>query len=328
MTLSILWADGFDNYNNAVDLATEYAQIGYYNGFGTGRTNGKCIVGRNGYLVYQNLPAESDLTLAVAVQPTSTSVGFVFTFRDIVSGDILATFDFSNTNLVVFTCASGSYQTAIPLLPQNNWSHLQCRVQSGASGSYTIMLNGTSTIASGSGLNITGSSGTITTMNAVYLTGGGGGGELDDLLICTGGLPGDCRVQTDFPISNASVQFTPLANTNWQEVSETSMDGDTSYNSSSTVGQTDTFNFTPLSVPAGSTIIALFVRTAAAKTDAGSRSLQNKIVSGSNSALGTSVGLSTSYEYQQDNFTSFLSGLGLLTQSGINSTTIGYTLSA
>jgi hypothetical protein len=106
------------------------------------------------------------------------------------------------------------------------------------------------------------------------------------------------------------------------------MDGDTSYNSSSTVGQTDTFNFTPLSVPAGSTIIALFVRTAAAKTDAGSRSLQNKIVSGSNSALGTSVGLSTSYEYQQDNFTSFLSGLGLLTQSGINSTTIGYTLSA
>ena len=34
----------------------------------------------------------------------------------------------------------------------------------------------------------------------------------------------------------------PLAETNWEEVSETAFDGDTSYNSTSTLGDEDLFN--------------------------------------------------------------------------------------
>jgi hypothetical protein len=333
MTLEILWADGFDNYAGFSDMSTLYAVAPNYGGvttFGAGRTNGKSVefpFSASG-LVYSNLQPQTDITAAFASFPIANAGSGIFEFQDISSGATLLLVDLSSPNLAKITANGNLVQYNIPILPAGDWTHIQIRLNVGISGSYSITTNGANTIVSASGVNTTANSGAITSCNRFSAILGSAQIYMDDLLICTGGLPGDCRLQTDFPISNAAVQFTPLANQNWQEVSETAMDGDTSYNSSSTVGNVDLFNFTPLSIPAGSTILGCFLRAAASKTDAGTRSFQTKMTSGSNSALGASTALSTSYEYKQDDFTTFLSGLGLLSEAGINGTTAGYALSA
>ena len=67
---------------------------------------------------------------------------------------------------------------------------------------------------------------------------------------------------------------TPLAGSNWQEVAETAMDLDTSYNYTSTPGQQDTLNFGAL---AGTitTLYGIQLTYAARKDDAGARSVKS-----------------------------------------------------
>ncbi len=334
MSLAILWADGFDNYGSATDAETLYSLFSIYE-FVAGRTDGKAVRLGGSFLdgvKYQNLTPQTDITAAFAFQPITyytTTGSNVFIFYDISTGDSLCQLDFSIANLCVVTPGAGSaVQTNIPLIPLNNYSHLQIRVQTGASGSVQVVLNGSTTIASFTGLNITAASGTITTITGFWFACPNTGTAYcaDDFLLCSGGFPGDCRLQTDFPIANEAVAFTPLANTNWQEVSETAMDSDTSYNSTSTVGARDTFQFTPLALPTGSSILGVFLRCAAAKTDAGTRTYQTVLTGTGGTSLGTVASLSTSYQYQQDNYTSFLSGLGLLTEAGINGFYLGYQL--
>jgi hypothetical protein len=339
MSLTILWADGFDNYNNATDLGTLYAGTTAFNGFGAGRTDGKAIdlaFTKTGSLLYQNFGNQTDITAAFATyNPISSQNGNkIFAFSEAVSGATLCQVDYGTANFVYVTLSNGTvYTGSIPIIPLNNWTHIQFRLIVGAAGSFAMYLNGSGTPAyTVTGIDTRGNSGAVTYCNSFGFVANGNPynysqvNTIDDLLLCSGGLPGDCRLQTDFPIANETVAFTPLANTNWQEVSETAMDSDTSYNSTSTVGARDTFQFTPLALPTGSSILGVFLRCAAAKTDAGTRTYQTVLTGTGGTSLGTVASLSTSYQYQQDNYTSFLSGLGLLTEAGINGFYPGYQL--
>ena len=91
---------------------------------------------------------------------------------------------------------------------------------------------------------------------------------------------GALRIYTIAPTANAvPVQWTPLANTNWQEVSEIPPDGDTSYNSSSTVGQLDQYVYPSASIPVGSSV--RFVQHEQdMRIDTGSRSVASVINGG------------------------------------------------
>lgn len=87
------------------------------------------------------------------------------------------------------------------------------------------------------------------------------------------GFLGDIRCATQFPIANGTtIEWTPLTETNWQEVSEPSFDGDTSFNYSSTVGAIDVFPGNPLP-EANALVLGLTVTVGVRMTDAGNRTL-------------------------------------------------------
>jgi hypothetical protein len=115
-----------------------------------------------------------------------------------------------------------------------------------------------------------------------------------------GNVPlGDCGTYTLFPVGNDAVQFTPLALTNWQEVSETAMDGDTSYNFDDTVGQEDLLNLQAL--PAGVVLIyGVQVTGAYRKDDTGARAVKQALKSGATEQYGASYSLPQTYVYYTD----------------------------
>ncbi len=117
---------------------------------------------------------------------------------------------------------------------------------------------------------------------------------IDDvyLLDCTVGTNvtflGALKLYTIVPTANAApVQWTPLAGQNFQNVNEVPPDGDTSYNSSATVGQVDQYLYPLTGVPANSQIF-MVAHELDMRVDAGSRSVAsdfNGIVSPAAAAL-------------------------------------------
>lgn len=140
---------------------------------------------------------------------------------------------------------------------------------------------------------------------------------------------GDPRVYTLFPNANAAVQFTPLANTNWQEVSEVAMDGDTSYNSSTTAGQEDTFATPGVPATVGF-IFGLQVTGAYRKDDAGLRKIRQALKSGATEVYGALTNLQDgAYAYLTDPFITDPNTAGLnWTRTAVNAANIGYNLAA
>lgn len=113
---------------------------------------------------------------------------------------------------------------------------------------------------------------------------------------------GDVHVFTKFMIGNDAVQFTPLANTNWQEISEVQFDGDLSYNFDFVVGHQDTFNAAALEATI-TKIVGLQLTGAYRKDDAGARSIEQVVISGGTTATGSSWSLpDTTYVYFTDKY--------------------------
>lgn len=139
---------------------------------------------------------------------------------------------------------------------------------------------------------------------------------------------GDCRVATVFATGNDVVQFTPLANANWQEISETAMDSDVSYNYDSVAGDQDTFDFQPIENTL-STIFGLQLTYATRKDDAGAHTIAGVVkIGGTSYPYGSpnSVPASSTYTYFSDLWIlSPATGLNF-TRTEINGAALGYKL--
>jgi hypothetical protein len=131
---------------------------------------------------------------------------------------------------------------------------------------------------------------------------------------------------TRFGTSDASVQFTPLANANWQEISETQMDSDTSYNYSSTVGNTDYFSSTD-TLTTAYTPLFLKLQQASRADNVLGRNSENKLVSASSTFTGSSVTKGTIYTYQDDYLLNNPATSGTWTLGTVVSTEFGYSVS-
>jgi len=134
-------------------------------------------------------------------------------------------------------------------------------------------------------------------------------------------------VDTTFPVSNGAVQWTPLANSNWQEVSEIAMDSDTSYNFSSTPGQTDLFNMGALRA-ATSVVLGVQVTGAYRKDDATARQVAQQIKSGATQSAGTTNSIPSGYAYYTDLFVLDPNTAASWTVTAAGSAEIGYNLVA
>jgi len=110
---------------------------------------------------------------------------------------------------------------------------------------------------------------------------------------------------------------------NWMAVSENPSDGDSSYNQDSTPGDTDLFAHTTLPVGVKN-LVAVDNVVYARKDDAGTRTIQSVMKSGSTQVGATNLNLSTSYV-----FNDFIQGFdpntsSSWTTSGVNALLVGY----
>jgi hypothetical protein len=153
----------------------------------------------------------------------------------------------------------------------------------------------------------------------------------DDLVLLdtTGGAPtntflGDVRVLTTFPTGAGNLtQWTPLASTNWSQVSETAMDSDTSYNYSGTNGQIDLFTQGGLAVTP-LTIFAVKIRCASKLDSAGGDTLAGELRSASTNYVSAAQPVLSTYSYLDFIWTTD-PGTGVAwTKTGVNAAQIGY----
>jgi hypothetical protein len=107
-------------------------------------------------------------------------------------------------------------------------------------------------------------------------------------------FPGDNQVTIKFPNANGNyAQFTPLSGSNYQNVDDPTPDGDTTYNSSSTVGNKDTYLHSALAVTGD--IIGVKHNYMHRKTDPGLREVASLARSGGNDYVGSTVTCGSDY---------------------------------
>lgn len=358
--MALIATEGFDHYSSIADAAL---RTGALRNFALGNGNSIVSPGRGGYgkcwgmvdqgAQYSSLTVVSSTNLATGyfgggfrvasgglgmmmmlVDPVAANAGQVSLNFLAASGVITL---YSGSNLYGGgTAIAASATNAINL---SNWNFVEVGAKIAATGGFVIVqVNGTQV------LNWSGN--TQTTANASFggvLMGPSPGSgqpasnvQIDDFRIndtttgpgsfpCNGFL-GDLRVATLFPAANSAVSWTPLANTNWQEVSETAFDGDTSYNSSAVVGNADLFTVAP--VPTGSTIIGVSVIGAYRNEDASAHTLAQQISAGGTIHAGAVQSLTQVYQFLSDVFPINPTSGVSWTVADVNAMLIGYAVTS
>ncbi len=122
----------------------------------------------------------------------------------------------------------------------------------------------------------------------------------DDMYICdTSGsvnndFLGDCKVVEVVPTGAGNyTQWTPSAGSNWQNVDDSNPNGDTDYNSDSTIGNKDTYDCAALGVTG--TVYGIQHVAQMRKDDAGSRSVRLIERVSATDYNGSDIALSDSY---------------------------------
>jgi hypothetical protein len=205
-----------------------------------------------------------------------------------------------------------------------------------STGSYTVRVNNTS-VLTGSSKDTKNTSNT--TWNAVWVGqcftssnnwSGGHTIDFDDLYVLdqsgssSNDFLGDCRIDVRTPSgAGNSSQFTPSASTNVSNIDDTTPDGDSTYNSSATVGHIDTFAI-PNAPVVGGTVLGIQHCIYAKKGDAGTCTIGAVVRHSGTDYTATAQSPSTSYSYllfpqDQNPGTS-----AAWTESGFNAIEAGY----
>lgn len=189
----------------------------------------------------------------------------------------------------------------------NTWNYIEARVLiSNTVGEASIRLNGVLE-ASATSLDTSGS-GFEGASNILFRN--SQGGYFDDIYILDGtgtmtDFLGDQQAIGLYPESAGSFSdWTSTEGTNFDAVDDNPSDGDTSYNSTSTATDRDTYNYLDLSHTTVdntiSTVNGVQINTIGRKTDVGVRIISNTVnVSGTNFDYGTH-GLADDYTYHHD----------------------------
>ena len=326
--MSVIATEGFDHYSAQSDLWLRSGALQWTtanNSFVTwsivtpGRGGlGACLQGSSG-AVNPSLTGSFNVNLAAAF------FGFGMTFTNSaadVTVELLDPLASSTPQLMLaFTASTGTIQltrggTVIETSAPNAfnasvWEFVEVGATiNGTSGSLVLQVNN-ATVLSYSGNTQVSSNASF---GAVRITGipntGGMTVSLDDFRwndTTTGpgtypcnGFMGDLRVVPLYPTANSAVTWTPLTGANWQEVSETAFDGDTSYNAASTVGDEDLF--TMGSVPSAATVIAVSLIGAYRSGDATAHTLTQQLSVGGTDNAGAVQTLALGYQFVSDVF--------------------------
>lgn len=269
------------------------------------------------------ISASGDCTILTGATPATIVVGFRFMPRDlgqtITSAiNFLRLLDDNGVVHLTFRCQTdgaiavyrGDGTTLLGttastgLLAPGSWSFLEVKATiNDSTGSVEIKQNGTSVLSLTSQDTRNAGNANVGRIRFQGHTGLGNNSWFDDVYICdtTGSAPhndylGDVRIVMILPTgAGDSTQWTPNAGSNWDRVDETpGHDGDTTYVSDSTAGDTDLY---ALADPTSSanTIRAVKVITTARKADAGAQNLELLVKSGTTTATSGNKALTDSY---------------------------------
>lgn len=222
----------------------------------------------------------------------------------------------------------GTSGTALVL---DDWNYVEMKVTVGPEpfGTAELKINGTS-VVSVSGVDSEGTAGRGTSVIRIGPQSNLGTFEIDDLYIIdnTGSsntdLIGPVTIETLFPSgAGTTANFTPSTGSNFENVDDATPDGDTTYNSSSTATNKDTFAYDNLTTSAA-TIYAVQTNINANKQAAGQRELSDVARSGSTDYDGSNFSVNQNYwnhetvrEVDPDTSSAW-------TVSGVNAAEFGY----
>lgn len=301
--MGLLFCDSWDNYSVLTD---------FWDGTGTdctirlntgkARTGIGCLqINSAAFGPQKNFNHLNDVLICTAWFSSNAGQVFRFLQTDNLGPNVSAVVNsdgsitFNNGNLPIFLG-----QTVAGLVQFNTYVSIAVRVKNftAATGELTCWVNGAQVFHQ-TGLN-TAYDPAHPYCNAIQLMGPGGIPTCyhDDtyVLDCSfapnNTFLGALRLYALPPTGNASpLQWTPLAGTNWSEVSEVPPDGDTSYVSSSTVGQIDQYTYPLTGVPVGASLIFL-QHDLDMEVDSGSRSVASDVAG---IPAPTSTALSSNY---------------------------------
>lgn len=218
-------------------------------------------------------------------------------------------------------------ETLFNVIPAYGWFYLELQATiSSSNGNLVVYVNGTQ-IANYTGLN---TSATGTSLFNGIMLGGISPANVtssflfDDIYIGQSNL-GPLRVTTLYPIGSGSqVQFLSSGTVpNWQAVASPAMDGDASYNYTSTPNLEDQFTTADL-VSTVNNIVALKVSIAARRDASSALAMRTLVASGNGTtSYGLNTALSNSYQYISDIYLGD-PVTGNWSLSSINAAQIGY----
>lgn len=240
--------------------------------------------------------------------------------------------DYTNRRVVAYrgtgttNLLGASANNAIP--PRGTWCHIEWKVTvDPTAGTVEVRLDGNTTILNLTAQNTRASANSRITqanLDGINL-------QVDDYHLfddqgsTNNNFVGSVRVYTEFPTSDDSVQFTRLSgSSNFEMVDDPGdIDGDTTYNSTTTAGQKDTFGITG-DVPVTATVYAVEQRATMRKDDAATCTGRIILKSGGTQANGTTQTFGTSYAHYRQPYDVDPTDSNAWTPSKANNLKIGY----
>jgi len=301
--MALIWIDGFETYSVTVGTdITTLLQDRYLSTAGTSTLQSPRIAGTNYSCRIQGLTTKdfgniSTWIVGFGLQFPSSTSGRFFDFED--SGTVQCSINLNGSGNLEFRRGTATIlATGTATISTGTWYHIEAKVTvDNTSGAAEIKVNGTTDI------NVSSVDTTTTAndyANRLSIVNAANNKDFDDFYICdtTGSLNndflGDKVVELLKPAgAGTNTDWTPLSGSNYQNVDEIPADSDTTYVSSSTNGDKDTYDFDNLSV-IKSNVRGLQISLVAKNVTSGAE-IAPLVRSGGTDYTGTKSSLTSSY---------------------------------
>lgn len=276
--MALRFVDGFDHYSLPSQLSMKYQTLSISDAtFMAGRRAGsQALLFRSAEWIAVTLDNQTTWVVGMAVYFVGNGTEAIVRFYD-TAGDVQASVVVQTNGTIRLYRGTTNTSLAISDLSfnLNTWYYLEVKINIADSGGlFEARVNEQVWVTFTGDTKQT----SIVGASRVILYGRAADNAIDDLYICDGtgssnnDYLGDCRVDTIYPNgTGAHSDFAPQGSgTNWENVDETLMDEDSSYNHSNTIGNKDSFAFTNLPAITG-TIFGVQACLGTRKDDAGVR---------------------------------------------------------
>lgn len=312
--MTLLFMDGFDHYNDTIELTkkwtaqTSTAIMTTGSRFGTGYhllcPNSACFAKK--FFVSE----PQTVVVGSAFKTDVLNGGTIFNLEDTGTVQIILS-ENSNGELEIYR---GWYttllETSVQTISQGVWYYIELKATiDNSAGAYEVRVNG-ETWLQDSGVDTQTSANAYMDYLSIYCAGNFKNHRFDDIYVLdTNGTEnndflGDVRVETIRPAGAGNeTDWTPSTGANWENVDDVHPDDDSTYNyvgSGAGFPQNDLYTLDNLTTTLGE-IYAVQINSYTRKDDAGSVGLANILRTGGTTYSGIGIeSMGDTYDFQSD----------------------------